>query len=243
MLKIQQTTDYSQFKFLKDGQRDPTPQFMIQSIQQKNLLAEHPIICDVDMNVIDGQNRLKAAEFLKLPIYYIVSENITAADIGICQVQKPWSMADFLRFYKKNDDYAFVEEMMVLYILPIHFVIYCCNQASNINKDFRAGNFVVKKDKQFIRERLGYVKAIVNEFSHIKKNSGEKDITISSRMHRALWTFVCREDYQHSRMMHQIQTFPSNVIPILSFNSDSMIFNSLKKRIYNFKKESQNRVD
>lgn len=243
MLRIQKTTDYSQFKFLEDKNRPPSPSYMIQAIQQKNLLEEHPIICDINMNVIDGQNRLKAAEFLHLPIYYIVSENITAEDIGLCQVQKPWAMIDYLKFYRSNEDYAFVEEMMQIYTLPIHFVIYCCNQQSNINKDFRSGNFVIKKEKDFVRTRLGHVKDIVNEFSNIKKNAGEKDITISSRMHRSLWTFVCRSDYQHGRMMHQIQTFPSNVIPILSFNSDSMIFNALKKRIYNFKKESQNRVD
>src|SRR3974390_251420 len=232
MLKIQKTTDYSQFKFLKEN-RPTAPQYMVQAIQQKNLLEEHPIICDVNMNVIDGQNRLKAAEFLQLPVYFIVSENITAEDIVLCQVQKLWAMYDFLRFYKNNEYYSFVDELIQLYGLPIHFVIYCCNQASNINKDFRTGNFIIKKDKGFIKTRLQYVKEIIIVLSDLKRDSGESDASVSSRMQRSLWSFVCQDKYDHKRMVHAIHTYPANALPILAFNSEKMIAHALKKKLYN----------
>jgi len=242
VFRIQKTTDYSQFKFLEDKNRPPTPNYMIQAIQQKNLLAEHPIICDVNMNVIDGQNRLKAAEFLRLPVYYIVSENITPEDIGLCQIQKPWAMTDYLKFYKTNENYAFVDELIQLYGLAIHFVIYCCNQASNINKEFRTGNFIIKKDKPYLKQRMQYIKEIMILFSDLKKNSGERDITISSRMQRSLWSFVCQDKYDHKRMIHAINTYPDNALPILSFNSEKMIAHALKKRLYNFKRV-ENRLE
>lgn len=236
MLKIHKTTDYSQFKFLTKN-RPVAPQYLIDSIISKNLLEEHPIICDINKNVIDGQNRLKAAEFLKLPIYYMISEKITADDIGTCQVQKPWTLSDFLRFFQDKEDYQFVHELIFLYKLPIHFVVYCCNQGSNIMRDFRLGTFEIKKDKKVIKQRMAYIKELMTVLIDLKRNAGEKDLNVSSRVQRALWTFVSKEDYNHKRMKEAIKNYPANVLPILGFNSEKMIWSALKDRVYNYKRQ------
>ena len=241
MIKIQKTTNYSQFKFLAKN-RPTFPKYLVESIQNKNLLAERPIVCDIDMNVIDGQNRLKAAEFLNLPIYYIVSENISKDDIGICQVQKPWVMGDYLRFYKDSEDYKFVDDIIQLYSLPIHYIVFCCTNCSQSLKDFRSGKFCIKKNKEELKQKFSYVKDVVKMIKNIRKNSGEKEINISVMFHRALWSFVNKDWYDHSRMLHAISTYPTNAIDlILSNSTEGGVAKALKERLYDFRRSPKNK--
>lgn len=233
MLKIYKTTDYSQFKFVREN-REPAPKALIESIKEKNMLEERPILCDLQMHVIDGQNRLKAAQLLQLPVFYMVSPNISVEDIGRCQVQKPWVMPDFARFYSDREEYKFVHEIVQLYGLPIHLVIYCCNPSKNNMKLFRSGSFYCKKDKESLRTKFQELSEIIQAFKEAKKNSGIHELCISIKVERVLWQFINRDDYNHQRLLYKMATYPSNLIPILKFNLDTDIANSLQTRVYDF---------
>ena len=83
MVIIHSTQNYRQFNFIREN-RDVNFKSLLESVQKKNLLDCHPIICDEDLNVIDGQHRLKVAETLQVPIYYIISKTATKiGDFGI----------------------------------------------------------------------------------------------------------------------------------------------------------------
>ena len=80
---IQRTTTLDKFK-LKKGNRfinEAHVKALIDSIKKHNLLHLQPIIVDTNMNVIDGQHRLKAAERLQVPIYYVIAADVSFDDI------------------------------------------------------------------------------------------------------------------------------------------------------------------
>ena len=103
--KLQTTTDYKIFKKI-DSNRDIERSHLnrlIRGIEGKNLLYLFPIVVNKSMEIVDGQHRLKAAEELKLPIFYIVDNNITKADIAMVNSnRKSWSMRNYIEFYARD---------------------------------------------------------------------------------------------------------------------------------------------
>lgn len=237
MLKIHETTDYAQFKLLERN-RGVVPYELIESITKKNMLKEHPIICDKNLNIIDGQHRLKAAEMLGLSIYYIISDSVTEEDIGLCQTQKPWLMGDFLKFYKhNNEDYQFVFEMSEEFGLPIHFIVSAISGGHGSFAAFRKGKLEIKKDKKVIREKLANIMELKKVTQQLSKNAGLGLPKVMSGFLRALWVFINKEGYDQERMLNAIEHFPANYLPILNFNSEKMIGDALKTRVYNFRRQ------
>jgi|FreactcultureFD7_1027221.scaffolds.fasta_scaffold08933_3 hypothetical protein len=238
---IYQTTNYKQFKFLKEN-REIHPRYLVESISKKNLLAEHPIICDQNLNVIDGQHRLKAAEFLNTPIFYIISENAKPEDISLCQVQKAWTLHDFLNFYSNKQDYQFISELMFAYKLPIHFAITCCTSDKKAYEFFRRGTFNIKKNKEEIREHVKNTTEITAFLYNLCLSTGTESGFLQSKARRAIWGMTNEKDYDHNRMMHALKQYPGNALCCLTINSETLIKQALKQRVYNFKREKKNRL-
>lgn len=101
-MEILTTTDYDQFKyFVSNREVDKTHvRKLVASIEQKNLMYIRPAIVTDEMYVIDGQHRIEACRLLNVPVYYIVTEGLTKADIAILNTaQKNWTRLDFINFY------------------------------------------------------------------------------------------------------------------------------------------------
>jgi len=232
---IKKTTNYSQFKFLAQN-REPNPRYLIESISQKNLLAEHPIICDTNLNIIDGQNRLRAAESLKVPIFYLVSENVSIEDISRCQIQKTWVLSDYLKYYGTREEYNFIQELMFTYKVPIHFAVSCCNPDRHIYQLFRRGKFRIVKDKEEIIVAMKNLVEIHAFLRDLLKNTGKKDVFLYHKLKEALWIFVTEKEYDHARMMHALNQYPEHALDCMRYNSKTTIVSCLKTRVYNFKR-------
>ena len=82
---------------------------LIDNIKEENALFAHPIIVDSDWFVIDGQHRLEAAKKLELPIYYIVTDDISDRHVlGANVNQRPWTVTEIIKYYanaEKKPDY------------------------------------------------------------------------------------------------------------------------------------------
>jgi len=103
--KILHTTDYGMFENIHSN-RDVDRHHLrrlTKAIQTKNLLYLFPIVVNKSMEVVDGQHRLKVAEALGLPIFYLIDNDITKADIAMVNNnRKSWVSKNFIDFYAKE---------------------------------------------------------------------------------------------------------------------------------------------
>jgi hypothetical protein len=99
------TKDYKMFKYRTDNRASISEDHvnrLMQSIKARNLLEFRPITVNADMEVMDGQHRLMAAQRLGLDIYYQIQKNIEPQDIILMNINKSWTILDFLNYYCKN---------------------------------------------------------------------------------------------------------------------------------------------
>ena len=85
--KILKTTEYTMFKFIKGNRPINYTHVgnLVNSIKEKDLAM--PIIVDQDMNVVDGQHRLKAYEILSKPVTYIVKKDLLGCKANIIVIK------------------------------------------------------------------------------------------------------------------------------------------------------------
>jgi hypothetical protein len=104
------TTDYDQFKII-DSNREVNKNHLrklINSIESKNLLYLFPLVINNKMEVIDGQHRLSAAKELGIPVYYMIDNTITKADIAMMNSnRKGWLIKDYIYFHAKEGNKHF----------------------------------------------------------------------------------------------------------------------------------------
>lgn len=102
MNQIQKTSDYDLFtSFTSNREIDEKHvNQLAKSIAIRDLLHINPILVDSEMHIIDGQHRLEAARMLGVPIYYIVSDDVTRTDISkLNSNQKNWNTMDYINFH------------------------------------------------------------------------------------------------------------------------------------------------
>jgi hypothetical protein len=118
MDQVQQTKDYTKFKFLT-GNR-PLDRFHIkklkQSIEKNNRLNLHPIIVNQNFEIIDGQHRYEAARQLDLEIFFIKSDTINDEHLIECNVnQKSFEVENYIDFFavkEKKPEYIQLKDML-----------------------------------------------------------------------------------------------------------------------------------
>jgi hypothetical protein len=129
MHQIKKTKNYVIFKKMS-GNRDVSRtqiESLKNSIRQDNQLNLHPIIVNSEMQVIDGQTRLIAAEELKVDVYYIQSDTVTDHHFVIGNVnQKRLDIKDYIHFYavnQKNPDYIkFINMIKISKLYPKNLI-------------------------------------------------------------------------------------------------------------------------
>lgn len=101
-MQLIKTTDYDCFvPIMSNRELDKRHVMNLQrSIKQRNLLMVRPIIVNENMEVIDGQHRLAAAQMIDEPVYYLQVKGLTQQDLAVLNThQKNWSVMDFVNFY------------------------------------------------------------------------------------------------------------------------------------------------
>lgn len=118
-ITIQETRNYSIFKRLK-GNRDITNKriaIIKASIQSVGYIS-NPIIVNENMEVIDGQGRLKVMEELRLPVEYRVIKGIGITECRAMNLKPTaWSVDDFVKSYAEygNENYIRLIELSKKY--------------------------------------------------------------------------------------------------------------------------------
>lgn len=147
---ILQTMDYSKFKKLK-GNRNVDPirvQRIMESIRKVGYITS-PLIVNENLEVIDGQGRLEALKILKLPVEYIVHDNIGIDEcISMNIYQTNWSDRDYIESYASRNfkSYVLLKELMDKYNQNLLIL------ATAINKRLKWDSKMIRTGKLNITE-------------------------------------------------------------------------------------------
>ena len=168
-VKIYWTNNYSLFSFVK-GNRDISEKKM-KKIEESinsglNLLPHCPIVVSEKMKIIDGQHRFMVCKKMKLPIYYVIAENIEIRDIATLNSNTDkWKQKDFIFCYIDLgiEDYKKLHEFKEKY--PFSYSVSASILAeekindggSNLTEDIQEGRFKVENFDKSIEFANKYI--------------------------------------------------------------------------------------
>jgi hypothetical protein len=235
MLSIHQTTNYKQFKFFPSN-REIVPHKVEESILKKNMLSTHPIIVDPEFRIIDGQNRFTVAQKHKLPIYYLMSDEISEEDIPQCQVQRTWDLKNYLKFYlDKTPEYAFINEIVKDYHLPLYFIVSVCGSTEDPFKRFREGHFKLNRPIKVLRNMFEQMYEILVNCEELCKPLGVKVIY---KVYRAFWSLMLKDDYDQKKLLRKLRMRRDQFAEILKYRNLKNIVEGLEI-IYSYKDQGK----
>lgn len=159
-LNIQETTNYGKFKTIR-GNRPLNRKYLTrlaESIRENNMLPENPIMVNSEMKVIDGQHRLKVAEILNIPIYYIVLQTGSLREVQQLNTNvRGWTTKNFLDSYIAigREDYEYLSEFSEKNDISL----------SNSMMILTGGYQASKKGKLFEQFKIGDFKVTQKEYA------------------------------------------------------------------------------
>lgn len=166
-VKIQSTTNYEQFKKLL-GNR-PINKSLIVSIRESinndgNYLMYNPIIVNEEMEIIDGQHRLEAAQQEGKPIYYVVAKGMRLRQAQVLNSKKrQWIATDYLHSYlaEKRPDYIVLKELIDEYKFSVPVCVKFLSKSfhESAMRKFRDGSFEIV-DRNWAEDGLGLLSTI-----------------------------------------------------------------------------------
>ena len=187
--KVLYEKNYTKFT-LFDNNRDinqTNVEELIASMRKSGQLM--PVVVTPDLEVIDGQHRLKACETLGIPVSYVINSAGNSKQIAVMNnTQKGWKNKDFLKHFSHNghhncSEYKKIEKFFEEYKLPFRVgiallsdrTISTANGAANRGPmpSFRNGTFkIVDLDKaKETASRLIKLKSFVPNLVKIVKFS------------------------------------------------------------------------
>lgn len=236
---IRSTSNHKQFR-IDPLNRDIDPRKVERlraSIRKRNLLHLFPIVVGRDLTVIDGQHRLKAAESLGVPIYYLTSNQMVIEDAALVSgnVAK-WEAKDFLNHWCKlgNPNYIAVRDFADEFnFLPLSLAYRLCHYGEQraggktINDQFVDGEFIAN-DVPFARR----VAKMAMDFKPYVKFWRDAPFVHTLR------TLASNADYDHHRMLQKMAWQSAKLIKCADVSSYLTVIND----IYNHKVQEANRV-
>lgn len=109
--QVLETKNYAKFKILDANRNldEKHAERLAKKIEREGNLTQYfPIIVNENLEVIDGQNRLKALETLEFPVFYTVVRGLTIDSvISLNTGHKNWTWQDFAESHAKrgNENY------------------------------------------------------------------------------------------------------------------------------------------
>ena len=143
--KVMYEKNYTKFT-LFDNNRDINEthvEELISSMRKSGQLM--PVVVTPDLEVIDGQHRLKACETLGIPVSYVINSAGNSKQIAVMNnTQKGWKNKDFLKHFSHNShsnssEYKKIEKFFEEYKLPFTVGIALLSDRA-INNDNNVAN-------------------------------------------------------------------------------------------------------
>lgn len=170
-MQIKTTNNYEIFKIIKENREinyNKVMNLKSRLIEDKRQII--PIICNSNMEIIDGQHRFQALKELEWEVMYYIDDKVKTKDlITINNTQKKWSLNDYIHFYASSGN-SYYEKIEILikkyYDLPLR-AIMCA-----------IGNGVYKHER--------YLKSGQIEFTEFEFIEAENCLSLLQGIKRAL---------------------------------------------------------
>lgn len=232
---IHQTTDYEIFKIHEENRKinNFALQRLKNSILAHNLLHSKPIIVDKNMVVFDGQHRLQAAKELKMPIYYVIDENINDEDMILLNAnQKNWNLNDFFNYYvsKGKPEYLKLNEFIIQNELNLTLALTLLYPSvKSLAHDFRAGLFQYPQDLTYLQDT--YYKLVTIQEKVSNYYTGKKDFIKSHTFIKSVLGFLNYADINFESFLKKLEEQFSKFRKCSSYSDYMRMFIS----IYNYR--------
>lgn len=211
------TKDYKIFKFREDNRtvKDSHVRKLAESIEEKNMLHLFPILVNVDLEVMDGQHRLKAAEYLGLPIWYRVSDEVESKDMLAINVSSlKWDTKDVLTHFLSLGYPEYIKLDCLMKREGINITTALAMGLGHSHKNYEA----FRKGEYKFDDRLNEIdfKLYKETVDLVQRLRGNTTPFKSKRFSRALLNFSTREDFNRERWFRNLGKMITRFHPCLT---------------------------
>lgn len=156
---MNKTKDYSIFKILPHNRKlcEAHVKKLTESMSKINMLDLRPILVSKDMEVVDGQHRLAAAERLGIEVFYQVKHDYVPSDLMNLNVALAWGYEDYLNHHANlgKQDYIDIRDIMKRFNLQISTVVDLASGGQQGKKNFKNGTLKFSHKKEELILTLG----------------------------------------------------------------------------------------
>lgn len=204
---VESTTDYRRFRSSDSRPVDLAHvEELVDAISTKNLLREFPILVTDNFSVLDGQHRLRAAERLGVPVFYMVTSAATVDDIvNTNDDTKHWTGRDFLERHVMagKADYIILKRFWATYpflTLKVAYELCHYGDKSGLHIKFKRGLYHCNDLKfgEMVAQRMLDIKQYFLYWNHI-------------RLIEAIANLSANADYDHARFMQKLSYQPAKL--------------------------------
>lgn len=230
---MQQTIEYDQFKSITSNREvDRTHvKKLVKAISKKNLLHLNPILCNKNLEVIDGQHRLEAAKQLLAPIFFVIDDEITKEDIAsINSNSKNWSIMDYINYWAVEKRPGFDRLSSFLAENPkinASTAVWLLSVDGARNTEGLRNGEINISNHAFAKEVAKLLKFFRNHFEH----------AYDRNFIRALVAVMSHEDYSEKIIQEKVLFQPRSLVRCISQKQ----YSEMILEIYNYK-SSKNRL-
>lgn len=231
---IKKTADYSLFKRI-GGNRNVDKHHvdtLVKRMVERDLKI--PIVVNENMEVIDGQHRLKAREIIGLPVYYVLIEGLDAQSMMQANSDnKNWTMDDYLNSYIEQNfhHYKVYKEFKQRWGFGhsecITLLTGSSKRSGGVYNDFKNGEFGVsdlENAESFAQKIIGIEKF----YSGARRRSFVHAMITALKMDSFNYEdFLNKLEYQSSKMVHC---------------TNATQYLRLIEEIYNFNRQTEKRI-
>lgn len=236
---VYSTTDYGRFGRLhanRELSRSHVRALARELEENGNFTETNPVVVNQNMEVVDGQHRLRACQELGLPVFYKVVPDLSINEARRMNLtSKLWQTRDFLRSYVDENrrpyvefDLLFSENSDIAAITTvIYYAVGAYRTASGSEAAFRRGE-LEGFNLDEARVRMNRLREAV------EANPWFKSKTLSM----ALLELMRSSEYDHARMIRKLNQNTQDIRPFQSVVENMRMLED----IYNLGSSSDNRA-
>lgn len=208
-------------------------QRLYNAIQQKNLLHLFPVVVTTTGVIRDGQHRIKAAEALNVPVYFIVSDDMDLTDVpAAAEANRGWKLMDWIHHWINvgNVEYIRLKEFQAKYPwISVPVCVSLCHYGDRAvsAQQFKTGGYKCN-DLEFANEvALG-----VLDFA-----------PYAPFYHHATFIYAVKmlfehANYDHAKMMEKMGYLSRKIVKC----PDTETYLEMFTDIYNHRSRSDNKI-